>query len=336
MAIEAPAPVSTNPARPAEESPMSAGGGTKAIIAALSANLGIAVLKFVAFFLTRSSSMLAEGIHSVADSGNQVLLLVGRKASAREPDEQHPFGHGSNSYIYAFVVSIVLFSVGGLFALYEAFHKWQDPHPIEGTWWWVPLAVLVGGIVLEGRSFLVAAGESRKIKGRRSWGRFIRTVKSPELPVILLEDSAALSGLVLALVAVSLTVVTGNGLWDAAGSACIGVLLVVVAVVLAVEMKSLLVGESASREDIAAIRAALEGQGQNRLIHLKTLHLGPEDVLVAAKIGVDPRVAAQDVVDAINDAERRIRAAVPRARLVYIEPDVERADPPPPDHPSGA
>ncbi|MGM7667460.1 cation diffusion facilitator family transporter [Microbacterium sp. A93] len=303
---------------------MSDGGGNKAVFAALTANLGIAVLKFVAFFLTQSSSMLAEGIHSVADSGNQVLLLVGRKASRKRADVEHPFGYGRNSYIYGFIVAIVLFSVGGLFALYEAYHKWQDPHPIDGAWWWVPLAVLLGGIALEGRSFYVAATEARKIKGKQSYGRFIRTAKAPELPVILLEDFAALIGLVLALIAVSLTVITGNGLWDAAGSACIGVLLVLVAAVLAVEMKSLILGESASSQNTAAIRAALEGEGQNRIIHLKTVHLGPEEILVAAKISVDECTQAQDLVDRINEAERRIRATVPWARLIYIEPDIER------------
>lgn len=273
--------------------------------------------------------MLAEGIHSVADCGNQVLLLVGRTASRKRADAEHPFGYGRNSYIYGFIVSIVLFSVGGLFALYEAYHKWQDPHPIEGSWWWVPLAVLLGGIVLEGRSFYVAATETTKIKGRQSWFGFIRTAKSPELPVILLEDFAALLGLVLAMVAVSLTLVTGNGLWDAAGSACIGVLLVIVAAVLAVEMKSLLLGESASTRNVAAIHAALEGDGQNRIIHLKTLHLGPEEILVAAKIGVDRCTEAQDLVDRINAAERRIRETVPWARVIYIEPDIERAGPRP-------
>ncbi|MFC7403450.1 cation diffusion facilitator family transporter [Citricoccus sp. GCM10030269] len=305
---------------------MAAGGGNKAVIAALIANLGIATLKFIAYFLTRSSAMLAEAIHSVADSGNQLLLLVGGKTAAKEADPEHPFGHGGDRYIYAFVVSIVLFSVGGLFALYEAYHKWQDPHPIEGRWWWVPIAVLVGGIALEGRSFLVAVSESKKAKGEQSWGRFIRNAKAPELPVILLEDFAALIGLVLALIAVTLTLLTGNGLWDAAGTACIGVLLVLIAVTLAVETKSLLLGESASKTDVRAIRTALEGEGDNHVIHLKTLHLGPEEILVAAKIGVQPDAGAKAVVERINDAEARIRRAVPMARLIYIEPDIEQPD----------
>lgn len=318
---------------------MAAGGGNKAVVAALTANLGIAVLKFLAYFLTRSSSMLAEAIHSVADSGNQLLLLVGGKAATRQADEEHPFGHGRNRYIYSFIVAIVLFSVGGLFALYEAYHKWHDPHPIEGPWWWVPLAVLVGGIALEGRSFWVATHASRKTKGRQSWGRFIRTAKAPELPVILLEDFAAIIGLTLALFGVGLTLLTGNGRWDAAGTACIGVLLVVIAVVLAIETKSLLLGESASPENVRAIRAALEGTGQNRIIHLKTLHLGPEEILVAAKIAVRETATGRGIVDQINGAERRVREAVPMARVIYIEPDIEQADyrsvVPPPVHSDG-
>ncbi|HSU69826.1 MAG TPA: cation diffusion facilitator family transporter, partial [Micrococcaceae bacterium] len=225
---------------------MSSGGGSKAIIAALSANLSIAVLKFVAFLLTASSSMLAESIHSVADSGNQLLLLIGGKRASRQASAEHPFGYGRERYIYAFIVSIVLFSVGGLFALYEAYEKWHDPHGIAPLWAWVPLAVLVGSILLEGYSFRTAIRESNHTRGRQTWPQFIRTAKAPELPVVLLEDTAALAGLVFALVGVSMTLVTGNGLWDAAATGLIGLLLVFVAVVLAVETKSLLLGESAS------------------------------------------------------------------------------------------
>ncbi|WP_052207500.1 cation diffusion facilitator family transporter [Sinomonas humi] len=300
--------------------------GVKAVLAALTSNLGIAVLKFLAYLLTLSSSMLAESIHSVADSGNQILLLIGRKTSRRPADEQHPFGHGRNRYVYAFIVSIVLFSVGGLFALYQAYRKWQDPRPIEGGWWWAPLVVLVGGIVLEGRSFYVAASESRRVRGSRSLARFVMTAKAPELPVILLEDSAAVVGLVAALLGVGLTLLTGNGLWDAAGTAFIGVLLVVVAGVLAMEMASLLLGESAGRPQVQAIRDALEGQGRNRVVHLKTMHLGPEEILVTAKIAVTGCATAEDLVGRIKAAEQRIRAAVPSASLIYIEPDLEEPD----------
>ena len=298
-------------------------GGTKAILAALGANLAIAVLKFVAFVLTMSSSMLAEAIHSVADSGNQLLLLLGGKRAKRAASPEHPFGYGRERYIYAFIVSIVLFSVGGLFALYESAAKFQHPHAIEGGFWWVPLAVLLGAVVAESFSFRTAIHESNPLRGGQSWIKFIRNAKQPELPVILLEDFGALLGLVFALFGVSLTLLTGNGLWDAAGTGMIGLLLVGIAVVLAVETKSLLLGESATKEDNARITAAIESDG-TRIIHLKTMHLGPEELLVAAKISVGAADTGQAIAKAIDDAELRIRTAVPIARVIYLEPDVER------------
>ena len=302
---------------------MAANGGTKAIVAALSANLAIAVLKFVAFVLTMSSSMLAEAIHSVADSGNQLLLLLGGKRAQRAASPEHPFGYGRERYIYAFIVSIVLFSVGGLFALYESWEKFQHPHAIEGDFWWVPLAVLLGAIVAESFSFRTAIRESNPQRGKQSWIKFIRNAKQPELPVILLEDFGALLGLVFALFGVSLTLITGNGLWDAAGTGMIGLLLVGIAVVLAVETKSLLLGESATKEDNARITEAIESDG-TRIIHLKTMHLGPEELLVAAKISVGAADTGQAIAKAIDAAELRIRTAVPIARVIYLEPDVER------------
>ncbi|WP_369047068.1 cation diffusion facilitator family transporter [Sinomonas sp. P10A9] len=304
---------------------MASGGGTKAVVAALSANLAIAVMKFVAFALTASSSMLAEAIHSVADSGNQVLLLVGGKRSRKKANPEHPFGYGRERYIYAFIVSIVLFSVGGLFALYEAWQKFQHPHGIEGGWWWVPLAVLVGAIIAEGLSFRTAIKEASHTRGTQSWVSYIRNAKQPELPVVLLEDFGALVGLVFALFGVSLTVATGNGLWDAAGTAMIGVLLVAIAVILAVETSSLLLGESATAADVAKIEAALAGDG-TRVIHLRTMHLGPEDLLVGAKISVTRGATGEQIARSIDDAEARVRAAVPSARLIYLEPDIPRGD----------
>ena len=303
---------------------MSTEGGTRAIVAALTANLGIAATKFVAFLLTRSSSMLAESIHSLADSGNQLLLLVGGRRASREATPEHPFGYGRQRYVYAFIVSIVLFSVGGLFALYEGFHKWQHPEPITGRWWWVPLLVLVVAIGLEGYSFRTAIVESNRSRGSRTWVQFVRTAKAPELPVVLLEDAAALLGLVLALFGVGMTLITDDGRWDAVGTALIGALLVAVAAILAVEMNSLLIGEAAGVEEVAAIEAALVGGIVQRVIHMKTLHLGPEELLVAAKIAVGPQQNAVDVAEAIDAAERRVRAAVPIARQIYLEPDVDR------------
>ncbi len=242
---------------------MSTEGSTKAIVAALAANLGIAVTKFVAFLLTQSSSMLAESVHSVADSGNQALLLLGGKRSRRAATPEHPFGYGRERYVYAFIVSIVLFSLGGLFALYEAWHKIQHPEPIT-DWQWVPVAVLLAAIAMEGYSFRTAIRESNHTRGTRSWVSFVRTAKAPELPVVLLEDFAALLGLVFALIGVGLTLVTGNGIWDGVGTAFIGVLLVVVAVVLAIEMKSLLLGEAASAEQVRAITPGARRRRRHR------------------------------------------------------------------------
>jgi cation diffusion facilitator family transporter len=304
---------------------MSAGGGTRAIIAALGANLGIAVTKFAAFALTGSSSMLAESIHSVADSGNQGLLLLGGKRSRREATEQHPFGYGRERYLYAFVVSIVLFSVGGLFAVYEGVHKLEHPEPIT-EWQWVPIVVLLIAIGLEAFSFRTAIHETSKIRGGVSWSGFIRHSRVPELPVVLLEDFAALIGLVFALFGVSLTLATGNGVWDGIGTLLIGLLLVCVAVVLSLEMKSLLIGESATWEHVEMIRAAVcDDEDIERVIHMRTQHLGPEELLVAVKIGVRGASTAADISRAIDEAEARIRKAVPIARVIYIEPAIFRA-----------
>ncbi|WP_238015217.1 cation diffusion facilitator family transporter [Dactylosporangium sp. AC04546] len=304
---------------------MSTEGGTKAVVAALFANLGIAVTKFVAFALTGSSSMLAEAIHSVADSGNQGLLLFGGRQAERPATARHPFGYGRDRYIYAFVVAVVLFFVGGVFALYEAWHKLADPHPIT-EWKWVPVAVLVAAIVMESLSFRTAIIETKKIKGQASWWQFIRRAKQPELPVILLEDLAALLGLVFALFGVGLTLITDNGIWDGVGTALIGVLLIVVAAILAVEMKSLLVGESATDEQIDAIeKAIVDGPEVESVIHMRTVHLGPDELLVAAKIAVRHNETADEIARGIDAAEARIRAAVPIARVIYLEPDIYQA-----------
>jgi cation diffusion facilitator family transporter len=299
-----------------------AGGGNKAVVAALLANTGIAITKFAAWGLTQSASMLAEAIHSLADSGNQVLLLVGSNRAKREADDLHQFGFGRERYVYSFIVSIVLFSVGGLFALYEGYHKVHDPHGID-NWKWVPVAVLLIAIVMEGFSFRTAIHESNKLRGGVPWVRFVRNARAPELPVILLEDFAALTGLMLALIGVLLTLATGNGVFDGLGSMAIGALLVCVAIFLAMEMKSLLLGESATREAQQKIVAAIENTpGVQRLIHIKTLHLGPEEVLVAAKLGVAPTAEAAVVAETIDAAERAIREAEPMSVHIYLEPDV--------------
>ncbi|HEY3009200.1 MAG TPA: cation diffusion facilitator family transporter [Micromonosporaceae bacterium] len=303
---------------------MSASGGIRAIIAALFANIGIAVTKFVAYLLTGSSSMLAESIHSVADSGNQLLLLLGGRRAQRAATPRHPFGYGRERYIYAFIVSIVLFSVGGLFALYEAYHKLMDPHAID-SWQWVPAVVLVAAIVMEAFSFRTAIRESNAVRGGASWLQFVRRAKAPELPVILLEDLGALVGLLFALVGVGMTLITDNGLWDAGGTAMIGLLLVTIAVILAIETKSLLLGEAATPEANAAIeRAITAGPEIERIIHMRTLHLGPDELLVAAKIAVHRDETADEIARSIDAVEKRIRAAVPIARVIYLEPDIYR------------
>jgi len=269
--------------------------------------------------------MLAEAIHSVADSGNQLLLLLGGRRSTREATEVHPFGYGRERYIYAFIVSIVLFSVGGLFALYEAWHKFQHPEPIT-AWQWVPITVLLVAIVLESFSLRTAIHESNLVRGSASWTQFVRHAKAPELPVILLEDLGALTGLVFALFGVGMTLITGNGVWDAVGTAMIGLLLVSIAVILAVETKSLLLGEAATPAHRAAIeRAITAGPEVERIIHMRTMHLGPDELLVAAKIAVHHDDTAQEVARGIDAAEARIRAAVPIARVIYLEPDLYRA-----------
>lgn len=304
---------------------MSTEGGTRAVVAALGANLAIAASKFVAFAFSGSSAMLAEGVHSVADSGNQVLLLFGGRRSRRKATEEHPFGYGRERYIYGFLVAIVLFSVGGLFAIYEGIEKIENPQELE-AWYW-PVAVLAFAICAESFSFHTAIGESNRSRGSENWVQFVRRAKAPELPVVLLEDFAALIGLTFALAGVVLTLITGNSLWDGIGTVCIGALLVTVAAVLAVETKSLLVGESAGPEQVARIRAALvDGSTVTGVIHMRTMHLGPEELLVAAKIAVRHDDTAGKVASAIDAAESRIRTAVPIARVIYLEPDVYNAE----------
>ena len=300
---------------------MSTSGGTRAIIAALLANVGIAIAKFIAFFISGSSSMLAEGVHSLADSGNQLLLLLGGRQSRKKADKEHPFGYGRERYVYAFVVSIILFSVGGVFAIYEGIEKLSEPHPIENPW--IPLAVLIVAMALEGFSLRTAIKESNHTRGTQTWVQYVRRAKAPELPVVLLEDTAALTGLAFAFAGVGLSVITGNGVWDGIGTLFIGSLLVLVAIILGIETKSLLVGEGATEADHEKIVTAIESTPKvDRLIHIKTLYLGPDELLVGAKIALAPDSALRDVADTINEVEIAIRDAVPIARVIYLEPDV--------------
>ncbi|MFF3025762.1 cation diffusion facilitator family transporter [Microbacterium sp. NPDC057944] len=305
---------------------MSASGGSRAIIAAFLANLGIALAKFIAWALSGSASMLAEAIHSVADSGNQLLLMFGGRKAQRQADREHPFGYGRERYVSAFVVSIILFSVGGVFAIYEGIDKLRHPHELDPVWWWLPIVVLLVAIVLESVSLRTAVKESNLVREKgQSWVSFVRRAKAPELPVVLLEDTGALTGLAFALLGVGLTVITGNPLFDALGTVMIGLLLVAIAIVLGIETKSLLVGEGANPADYDRIVDAVnEGPEVEKIIHMKTLYLGPDELMVAAKIALSADKPLREVADDIDEIEARIRAALPIARVIYIEPDVYR------------
>jgi cation diffusion facilitator family transporter len=294
------------------------------VFAALGANVGIAVAKIVAFLLTGAASMLAEAVHSLADTANQGLLLLGSARAQRDATGSHPFGFGRERYFWAFIVALVLFLLGGVFAIVEGIDKLGNPHDLESPA--IALAVLGISLVLESFSLRTAIAEASEARGTRGWWAFIRHSKAPELPVVLLEDTGALAGLTLAFVGVGLGALTGDARWDAVGSLGIGVLLVVIAVILVIEMKSLLIGESASPADQEAIRRAVESSPSvRRIIHLRTEHLGPEELLVGVKIELDHHLTMPEVAARIDEAEARLRAAVPTARLVYVEPDVARS-----------
>jgi cation diffusion facilitator family transporter len=304
---------------------MSTHGGTRAIVAAFFANLGIAVAKFIGFVFTGSASMLAESIHSVADTGNQGLLLLGGRRARKAPDEEHPFGYGRERYFWAFVVALVLFSLGSLFAIFEGIEKIRHPHELESIEW--AIGILLVAIVLEAFSFRTAVKESNTARGSIPLRQFIRRAKAPELPVVLLEDFGAMVGLVLAMAAVVVSKATGDAVWDGVGTLSIGILLGIIAIVLAVEMKSLLIGEGATAADLRAIEAAiLASPGAERIIHLRTQHLGPEELLVGAKVQFRPGLTVAELAEAIDDVEQRVREVVPIARPFYVEPGIYRPD----------
>ncbi|KFU82593.1 cation diffusion facilitator family transporter [Amycolatopsis lurida] len=302
---------------------MSAGGGTKAIIAALVANAGIAAAKFAGYLITGSSSMLAESVHSLADTSNQGLLLLGQKTSQRKATRTHPFGFGRDRYFYSFIVALMLFTLGSVFALWEGVHKITEPEDLTSPL--VAVGILVVAIGLECYSFYTAIQESKKIKGDAGWWAFIRQAKTPELPVVLLEDAGALLGLIFALAGVGLSVLTGDPVWDGIGTVTIGVLLGVIAIILIIEMKSLLIGEGATESDLDVIVDELAAGKVERVIHIRTLYIGPDEMLVAAKLALVPGLETADIAQAIDDAEARVRAKVPTAKLIYLEPDLDRA-----------
>ncbi len=305
---------------------MSTEGSTRAILAAFGANLGIAVAKFVAFVFTGSSSMLAESIHSVADTSNQGLLLLGGRRARRRATPTHQFGFGRERYFWAFVVALVIFSVGSLFAVFEGIDKLRHPEPIESPEW--AIGVLLVAMVLEGLSLRTAARESRRsMRKGMSWWSFVREARKPELPVVLMEDFGALAGLTLALAAITTSIVTDEPRWDAVGTLSIGILLGIIAMILSNEMRSLLVGESVTRENLAAIEEGIAASPRvQRLIHLRTQHLGPEQILVAAKLQFDPDLDMEGLARAIDETEKLIRDRLSGETFIFIEPDIYRSD----------
>ena len=301
---------------------MSTGGGTRAIVAAFAANLAIAVAKFGGFLITGSSSMLAESIHSVADTGNQGLLLFGRKRAARAEDDLHPFGYGRERFFWAFVVALVLFTLGSLFAIYEAIHTISHHEAITSAP--VAIGLLLLALLLEGFSLRTALQEADHARGARGLLGYIKTAKNPELPVVLLEDIGAMTGLVIALGSLMLAWKV-DPVFDGWGTLVIGMLLGVIAVLLAVEMKSLLIGEGASPEHLAEIRAAIDADWRvESIVHIRTEHIGPEAILVATKLALVPGLDLAAIGVAIDAIEAAIRGAVPAVSLIYIEPDLYR------------
>ena len=304
---------------------MAAAGGTKVVIAAMLANGSIAIAKFVAFLVTGAASMLAESIHSIADTSNQGLLLLGGKRAQKVADDRHQFGYGRERYFWAFVVAMVLFALGGVFSIYEGIEKIRHPHDIDSLGW--AIGVLLLATVLEGYAFRTAIVESNKVRGNRTWVEFVRKSRSPELPVVLLEDAGALIGLVFALTGVGLAQITGDPVWDGIGTLAIGILLVAISTLLTIEMKSLLIGEAATPAHVKAITQAVDSvPSVNRVIDLKTQHIGPEELLVAGKLEFDRSLTNSQMSDAVDDVESALRAAVPLEMQIYLEPDLYESD----------
>ena len=295
--------------------------GKKTILAALIANVGIAIAKFVGFAITKSSTMLAEGIHSSADSANQLLLLLGTQRAKRTPNPKHPFGYGRERYFWSFVVALILFSLGSLFAIYEGIEKIRHPHALENASW--AIGILIFGIFIESFSFRTAIVEAKTIKGETSWSKFVIRSKQPEIPVVLLEDAGALFGMVIALAAISLVKITGEPLWDGIGTLSIGLLLGLIATVLAREMHSLIIGEAASDDDYEKIEKLIQNSNEIvDVIEIRTQHLGPEEILIGARVAFDESLQAKEIADAINNLEATIRNEVKTAGPIFIEPEI--------------
>lgn len=306
---------------------MATGGSSKSVITALFANLGIAIAKFIGFLITSSSSMLAESIHSLADTTNQGLLLLGGKRAFKDANDTHQFGYGRERYFWSFLVALLLFSAGGGFAIYEGIEKIRHPHETEKLW--IAVVILVVAIGLEAFAFTTAFREAEKIRGNRTWWGFIRTSRNPELPVVLLEDSGAMLGLTVALMGVGLSQVTDDPVWDGIATLIIGLILAAIAVLLAIEMKSLLIGETANDENEAKIDAVFYNHpAVDQVIDIKTQHIGPDEILVVAHVKFDPSLGGDDLATAIDDIHAKIKTAVPTSKFIYIEPDLHRSSGP--------
>ena len=295
-------------------------GSTRAILFALGANFGIGVAKGAAAWYTNSGAMLAEAIHSFADTANQLLLLLGLKRARRPVSDEHPLGYGKAIYFWSFLVALLLFSMGGMFSVYEGVHKLLHPEMPRSPW--VAVLVLVVAIALEFGSLRAALAEVRRVQGRRNLLGWFRTSRQSELLVVVGEDIAALIGLVLALAAVLATMLTGNPLFDALGTIAIGVVLILVAVAVGIEVKSLLIGESAEPETVAAIRNFLAARPEVAEVYrLITLQLGLE-LMVAVKARMQERSDAARLIESVNRVEAALRSAFPEVRWIFFEPDV--------------
>jgi cation diffusion facilitator family transporter len=292
----------------------------RAILYAFLANLGIAIAKSWAAWLTGSGSMLAEAIHSYADTGNQVLLYLGLKQSQRPPDTEHPLGYGKMSYFWSFIVALLLFSMGGLFSIYEGMHKLNHPEELSKVW--VAIIVLVLAIILEGASLLGCLREIAKVRGERPFREWFRHTRNSELVVVLGEDIGAQLGLILALGFLIMAALTGNPVYDAIGSICIGAILLVISVFIATRVRSLLVGRSADPEIQEAIEAILAEQtGIDYVFNTITIQFGP-DTMLAAKIKMQDGVSIEAAVASINALERELKQRIPKLKWCFVEPDV--------------
>ena len=299
--------------------------GKKTILAALIANVGIAIAKFAGFAITKSSTMLAEGIHSSADSANQLLLLLGTRRAKREPSSKHPFGYGRERYFWSFVVALILFSLGSLFAIYEGIEKIRHPHALNNASW--AIGILIFGIFIESFSFRTAIVEAKTIKGETSWSKFVVRSKQPEIPVVLLEDAGALFGMVIALAAITLVKTTGEPIWDGIGTLSIGVLLGVIAIILAREMHSLIIGEAASETDLSKIVSVIENNTQVvQLVEIRTQHLGPEEILIGVRVAFHETLQTKDIARLINKLEDDIRTEIKNAGPIFIEPEITKGN----------